>query len=321
MTIAINSQNQKPIKRLGLIFGVITTCVLAGCASKPTYNSTSGSGGHRTSGSGLAMGSQVITDSQGVPNRYQVKQGDTVSKIAQRYGLNWREIGRINNLNSSYTIYTGQWLTLWSGDLKVRERSISSGVKTANTPTPVVVQSSRPPVQQHPVVQKPTPNPPVVVVQKTTPTPPVVQQPAPVVPPVTKAPFATGSSGVMQFRYPVGATNPVVRRFGTATVAGSTVTSNGMWFSGRDGDLINASNAGTVIQADHNMDGASIVIQHTNGFVSSYIHIKDAQVKTGDTVRTGQRIASMKNQPSGAALFEFRISRNGVYVDPLTVLK
>ena len=320
MTIAINSQNQKPIKRLGLIFGVITTCILAGCASKPTYNSTSGSGGHRTSGSGgLAIGSQVITDSQGVPNRYQVKQGDTVSKIAQRYGLNWREIGHINNLNSSYTIYTGQWLTLWSGDLKVRERSISSGVNTAHTPSPVAVQSSRPPVQQHPAVQNPTP--PVVVVKKPTPTPPVVQQPAPVAPPVTEAPFATGSSGVMQFRYPVGATNPVVRRFGTATVAGSTVTSNGMWFSGRDGDLINASNAGTVIQADHNMDGASIVIQHTNGFVSSYIHIKDAQVKTGDTVRTGQRIASMKNQPSGAALFEFRISRNGVYVDPLTVLK
>ena len=114
---------------------MITTCILAGCASKPTYNSTSGSGSHRTSGSGgLAIGSQVITDSQGVPNRYQVKQGDTVSKIAQRYGLNWREIGHINNLNSSYTIYTGQWLTLWSGDLKVRERSISSGVNTAHTP-------------------------------------------------------------------------------------------------------------------------------------------------------------------------------------------
>ncbi|WP_114800807.1 M23 family metallopeptidase [Moraxella canis] len=301
VTIIINSQTQRPIKRLGLVFGVITTCILAGCASKPTYNSASSSGGS-------GMGSQVITDSKGVPNRYQVKQGDTVSKIAQRYGLNWREIGRINNLNSSYTIYTGQWLTLWSGDIRARERSIRAGANTARTPAPVVTQS-RPPVQQRPVVQAPTP------------TPPVVQQPAPVVPTVTEAPFATGSSGVMQFRYPVGTTNPVVRRFGTATVAGSTVTSNGMWFSGRDGDAINASNAGTVIQADRNMDGASIVIQHTNGFVSSYIHIKDAQVSAGDTVRTGQRIASMKNQPSGAALFEFRISRNGVYVDPLTVLK
>ncbi|WP_155733599.1 LysM peptidoglycan-binding domain-containing protein, partial [Moraxella catarrhalis] len=105
VTIAINSQNQNPIKRLGLIFGMTTTCILAGCASKPTYNSTSGSGSHSTSGSGsLAIGSQVITDSQGIPNRYQVKQGDTVSKIAQRYGLNWREIGHINHLNSSYTI-------------------------------------------------------------------------------------------------------------------------------------------------------------------------------------------------------------------------
>ncbi|WP_155733884.1 LysM peptidoglycan-binding domain-containing protein, partial [Moraxella catarrhalis] len=150
VTIVINSQTQRPIKRLGLVFGLITTCILAGCASKPTYNSASSSGGSGT-------GSQVITDSKGVPNRYQVKQGDTVSKIAQRYGLNWREIGRINNLNSSYTIYTGQWLTLWSGDIRARERSISSGVNTAHKPTPVVIQSSKPPVQQHPVVQKPTP--------------------------------------------------------------------------------------------------------------------------------------------------------------------
>ena len=58
-----------------------------------------------------------------------------------------------------------------------------------------------------------------------------------------------------------------------------------------------------------------------DGFTSSYIHIKDATVRSGDSVQVGQRIASMKNQAGGAALFEFRIARNNVYVDPLTVLK
>lgn len=290
--------SQKSMKQVGLVISAAALCALAGCASKPTYNSTTGTGAGASS-------TQVITDSKGVPNRYQVKQGDTVSRIAQRYNLNWREIGQMNNLNSSYTIYTGQWLTLWTGSINARERAIKSGASTQITtqaPRPVSAPS-RPAVQSPAPVQTPTPQP--VTVTSSSP----------------EAPFATGSSGVMQFRYPVGNSNPVVRRFGTATVAGSTVTSNGMWFSGREGDAIHASNAGTVVQADRNMDGASIVIQHTNGFVSSYVHIKDAQVKAGDTVRSGQRIASMKNQAGGSALFEFRIARNGVYVDPLTVLK
>ncbi|MFC0819706.1 peptidoglycan DD-metalloendopeptidase family protein [Moraxella marmotae] len=307
VSIAIKIQSQNPVKHLGLIVGAAMVCALAGCASKPTYNSTAGTGKTATS-------HQVITDSKGVPNRYQVKQGDTVSKIAQRYGLNWREVGQMNNLNSSYTIQIGQWLTLWTGTLKAREQAIKSG-KHSGTNQTVITQNSR--------TQQPTGQPAKQSARQ--PVQPSYQAPAPQ-PPIAAttnaaAPFATGSSGVMQFRYPVGTNNPVVRRFGKATVAGTTVDSHGMWFSGRDGDSVNASNAGTVIQADRNMDGASIIIQHANGFVSSYIHIKDAQVKTGDSVRLGQRIASMKNQPSGAALLEFRVAKNGVYVDPLTVLK
>lgn len=276
----------------GVIVSAAAVCVLAGCASKPTYNSSS-----KTA---TVSSTQVITDSRGVPNRYQVKQGDTVAKIAQRYGLNWREIGKINNLNSSYTIYTGQWLTLWTAAAGSRESSKTTPATTTSSQKTTASNNQK-------ATATPTPTPPKPVAQSAT--------------TATIPPFASGSSGVMQFRYPVGTSNPVVRRFGTANVAGSTVTSNGMWFSGRDGDPIAASNAGTVIQADRNMDGASIVIQHTNGFVSSYIHIKDAQVKSGDSVRMGQRIASMKNQATGTALFEFRVARNGVYVDPLTVLK
>lgn len=303
MYSVISVSSQKSLKQVGLVVSAAAVCVLAGCASKPTYNSASGTG--------AGVSTQIITDSKGVPNRYQVKQGDTVSRIAQRYNLDWRKIGEINNLNSSYTIYTGQWLTLWTGNISARERAIASVAAVQSiTPAPKPVSTPSSTVIEAVVSPSPAPKPMVVI-------PPVAVTPSV----ATVAPFATGSSGVMQFRYPVSNTNPVVRRFGTATVAGSTVTSHGMWFSGKEGDAINASNSGTIVQADRNMDGASIVIQHTNGFISSYIHIKDAQVKTGDTVTTGQRIASMKHQAGGSALFEFRITRNGVYVDPLTVLK
>ncbi len=267
-------------------------CVLAGCASKPAYNSTTGKGGVRST--------QIITDSKGVPNQYQVKQGDTVGKIAQRYGLDWREIGRINNLNSNYTIYTGQWLTLWTGSLSARDKA-----NKATTSQPARAQVTQT------TTKAPTPPP----------TPTRTQPPA-VSTGTSAAPFATGSSGVMQFRYPVGTNNPVVRRFGTHNINGQQVSSNGMWFSGSDGDAVQASRAGTVVQVDDGrVADSAIIIQHPEGFTSTYVYVKDARVKNGDSVSQGQRIASMKSQPSGVALFEFRIARNNIYVDPLTVLK
>lgn len=279
---------QRPISLATVkALGLATVCILVGCASKPTYNSTAAANANR----------QIITNSKGVPNYYQVKQGDTVSKIAQRYGLDWREVGKLNKLGGNYVIYTGQWLTLWTGNGN-NTQAKNSAMPTAQTQP-----------KQSAVPEKQTSTPVRTTTQ-------VANQPV-----ANNAPFTTGSVGVMQFRYPVSSNNPVVRRFGTANVQGSTVTSNGMWFSGADGDEVKASRAGTVIHADRNMDEATIAIQHTDGFISSYIHIKDAKVKTGDSVRQGQSIASMKKLTSNSALLEFRIAKNGTYIDPLTVLK
>lgn len=289
---------QRPISLATVkALGLATVCILVGCASKPTYNSTAAANANR----------QIITNSKGVPNYYQVKQGDTVSKIAQRYGLDWREVGKLNKLTGNYVIYTGQWLTLWTGsgnDVQGKNSAVQTPNKTTQPRQTTTAQAPKPQAQ----------------------TPVQTQTQARSKPPVAantngNAPFAAGSVGVMQFRYPVGSNNPVVRRFGTANVQGSTVTSNGMWFSGADGDEVKASRAGTVIHADGNIDEATIAIQHTDGFVSSYIHIKNAKVKSGDSVRQGQSIASMKKLTSNSALLEFRIAKNGTYIDPLTVLK
>ncbi|MGM8885601.1 peptidoglycan DD-metalloendopeptidase family protein [Psychrobacter sp. 1U2] len=82
----------------------VATLAMTGCATKPTYQS------------GNAAGPTIVTNSQGVPNYHLVKRGDTVSQIAERYRLNYRQIGAINNLDSKYTIYSGQWLKLWQGN-------------------------------------------------------------------------------------------------------------------------------------------------------------------------------------------------------------
>lgn len=77
--------------------------VMTGCATKPTYQLPS-------------QAPTIVTNAQGVPNFYQVKRGDTVSQIAARYNLNYRQIGALNRLDSQYTIYSGQMLKLWDND-------------------------------------------------------------------------------------------------------------------------------------------------------------------------------------------------------------
>lgn len=73
----------------------------------------------------------IIINEQGVPNRYLVKSGDTVSRIAQRYGLNYREIGRLNQLDSHYTIYAGTWLTLWNARTNTSYLPSNQNIKVA----------------------------------------------------------------------------------------------------------------------------------------------------------------------------------------------
>lgn len=242
------------------------SALLVACANQPTYQSAQST-------------TKTSITQKNIPQRYQVQSGDTVSKIAQRYGLDWRELSRINRLDSNHTIRVGQWLTLWEGG-----RASTATASAKNTASPSIATTA----------------PRVITVKN-----PMV-----------------GSAGVMQFEYPVNKSNRVVRHFGeVANINGVDTKSEGMWFVGQGGDPIMASRTGTVIHVDNAKAGSVVSISHADGFVSSYLHVTDIRVKKGQSVNAGEHIAKMKQQNNGAVLMEFRIARDGVYIDPVTVLK
>lgn len=263
---------------------------LAGCASKPTNPR------------GLKA-----SQSSALPARYQVQAGDTVSGIAARYGLNWRELSANNNLDANHTIRIGQWLSFAGLTSTGSFAKQSYPTRTQNT-TPTRTQAT----QVQPVVQPTTAvTQPVQTAQqiaRPVSTPPSQNQNTPII----------GSSAVMGFSYPVGRHNPVVRSFGTPINAGMT---EGMFFSGRAGDAILASKAGTVVAAN-NSGRPMILIDHGNGYSSTYFDVQNISVRSGQNIRTGEQLGVMTAQTSsGAALFEFRISQNGRYIDPVSVLR
>ena len=73
----------------------------------------------------------TVPTQQKVPKSYTVKKGDTLYSISWRYGLDYKQVARNNNIRSPYKIYVGQKLTF--ATIKARSKqNARSKQKPAN---------------------------------------------------------------------------------------------------------------------------------------------------------------------------------------------
>ncbi len=108
-------------------------------------------------------------------------------------------------------------------------------------------------------------------------------------------------------------------------------THSGQDFAVSSGTQVVATHGGTVVKTGGNgagdgpAYGNAVVIKHSNGTYSQYAHLSRVDVKPGQVVKTGQRIALSGNtgNSSGPHLhFEIRTSANyGSAVDPVAFLR
>ena len=122
-------------------------------------------------------------------------------------------------------------------------------------------------------------------------------------------------------------------------LSASFAQNGGRWahkHSGQDyavptGTAVMAAHGGTVVKAGGNgagdgpAYGNAVVIKHGNGTYSQYAHLSQVDVKVGQVVKTGQKIALSGNtgNSSGPHLhFEIRTTPNyGSAVDPVKFLR
>ncbi|MDQ0582607.1 M23 family metallopeptidase [Streptomyces rishiriensis] len=107
-------------------------------------------------------------------------------------------------------------------------------------------------------------------------------------------------------------------------------THSGQDFAVPSGTKVMAAHGGTVVKAGGNgagdgpAYGNAIVIKHANGVYSQYAHLSHINVKVGQIVKTGQKIALSGNtgNSSGPHLhFEIRTTANyGSAINPVTFL-
>ncbi|MDX3749753.1 M23 family metallopeptidase [Streptomyces sp. AK08-02] len=149
----------------------------------------------------------------------------------------------------------------------------------------------------------------------------------------------TGSTGAVQVQVAAKKAASWVDPVKKYTLSAGFNQAGSMWsstHSGQDfavpsGTKVVAAHGGTVVKAGGNgagdgpAYGNAVVIRHGNGTYSQYAHLSRINVKVGQVVATGQRIALSGNtgNSSGPHLhFEIRTTANyGSAVDPVAFLR
>ena len=90
-------------------------------------------------------------------------------------------------------------------------------------------------------------------------------------------------------------------------------------YSVQDGTVVKVAQTGY-----NGGNGSYVTIDHGDGYVASYLHLKKNSilVKKGETVQKGQKIATMGTTGSSTGVhLDFRIKKNGEYINPMKLYK
>lgn len=141
----------------------------------------------------------------------------------------------------------------------------------------------------------------------------------------TQAPLAATSQSITPskgFIKPLNA--PITSGFGPRNhpVLGYSRPHNGLDFGAVTGTPIKAVAAGVVLRAGNmGQCGNGVVIDHKNGYETTYCHASTLSVKAGQTVTQGQTIAAVGSTGlSTGPHLHFGVKQNGTWINPALIL-
>ena len=252
-----------------------------------------------TSNERQAMPSQPTVFDTGLPQGpdYRVQQGDTLYSVAFRLGMDYRTLAEFNEIEPPFTILVGELLRTVP-TVSPPKPPVDSAVSTPAT------KPATKPVTTVDTPRKPAPKPTTAAV-----TPAVEKKPVTVSPAASKLTNAP----VSRWLWPV--TGTVSRRF-----AGDR--NKGLDLVGQRGDPVVATADGVVVYAGSGVTGygALLIVKHNDTYLSAYGHNDALLVTEGAFVAAGETIAQMGSTSAESVKLHFEIRRNGVPIDPMTLL-
>ena len=279
------------------------------------------------------------------PNSYSVKKGDTLYGIGLEHGYDYREIAAANNIDAPYSIRVGQELNFSSLNTKESIDDVQPStyenedgiivysigteeIAQANSETelPKTVSATEPSIT--PVLIRPKATRELYSLEALNRTAPVAPTKIPatpitkkvesketemqgLAPPVKTAPIEAkpAVAGGVTWSWP--AQGKVSTRFNAASNKGINI-------AGEKGQPIIAASAGKVIYtgADLRGYGKLVIIKHSKTLLSVYAHNSKINVKEGQIIKAGQKIAEMGDTGTDKVKLHFEIRQKGKSVDP-----
>ena len=260
-------------KTLFASLAVVSVFAITGCASKPQINNS-------------ARYAKA-------PDFYTVRSGDTLSGIANRYGLSYISVAEMNDIAPPYRIYVKQSLRLKQNGNRNR----------TTAEKPLAAQDSQ--IKRQNIQLPTTHTAPVPVTAPTTTTR--------TVPPTVPANSAVNTSTLRWVKPSNGA---VLENFNNAANV------KGIRFGGNVGDPVMAAANGQVVYAADGLKeyGNLVLVKHIDGYISAYAHNSKMLVKSGQNVTAGQQIAEMGSSGTNRTMLEFQIRLDGKPINPANIL-
>lgn len=216
---------------------------------------------------------------------YKVRRGDTLHAIAFNFGLDWRDIAKWNGINSPYTIYPDQ-------ELSMKAPKPATYTRAATTPAPARTSDV-----------------------KTSPAPAPSTTSKAVEPAVSSKSKPMATSDPSKWKWP--AEGRILSNFKADDPA-----RNGIEIGGQVGQPVIATAAGEVVYSGNGLIGYGelIIVKHSDRLLSAYAHNRKRLVAEGQAVSSGEKIAEMGRDERNRALLHFEIRRNGTPQNPLNYL-
>jgi len=245
------------------------------------------------------------------PQIYVVQKGDTLYSIAFENGLDYREVAEQNNIENPAAIQIGQQIKLIPSEEGKVERPVIESRPLAPTTPIQMVKKNQPKIYKLPYSEQAAAQ--IEKMQQdsgqlalTT----VISIPA--VKPAQEGDIA--SDDTLDWGMPT--TGKVISEYS------ESANRKGVDFAGSKGQPVFASAAGKVVYSGSGLRGYGklVIIKHNKTYLSAYAHNDQINVKEGQNVVKGQKIAEMGSTDADQVKLHFEIRKFGKPVDPAKFL-
>ncbi|TKE93880.1 murein hydrolase activator NlpD [Vibrio kanaloae] len=285
-------------------------CALVGCAANSPAPVSSLNKNYSSIDRGSYRGSY-----------YEVKKGDTLYFIAYVTNKDVNDLVSYNKLSAPYTIHPGQKLKLWRPSYSAPAYGKST-VAAAAVAAPVAASTTSSAASNPKITPKPSKNSKSSPAQTTT---KVVKKDSPKKVEQSKSKEYVGSKGKQNVTPTTKPTSGKVSKWLWPT-KGRVIKNfsvgeqgnKGIDIAGQRGQPIVSTAGGTVVYSGNALRGYGnlVIVKHNDNYLSAYAHNDRLLVSEGQSVKPGQKIATMGSSGASSVRLHFEIRYQGKSVNP-----